>query len=510
MLETYLTTDLLRRIESRDGTQRWEHISVPLASRLIATDQTVRFKLTIRGGTRSLHRSPTIELRNQQPQVIIPEFPDEVAARIVQVEKDNRVSEITAEAVASICRLPMLTTLILKYITLSPEHFSSIAKAPHLVELNLQGGEGKICDSDVSALRRLKALNLSQTSFNDACLEALSGSELEELDVSFTKVTDSGMRHLRRLPNLKHLSVGGLEIHDLPLSTVPGIERVSVKSTGIQYLDFSANASLKAVTTWASPIANNWLSTLNRSCVEEIDFDQLPVGCDAALMRMSALKHLSIQANVPLEDRTVHHLSNLPQLSHVYLLNCPYANAIINTGSSFSLLESFAARNSYVSSETAHWLLHNAPLREFEVEGSHIDNRVFQLGPQTRMDFLWLHDTAVSRIGSRNAELLLDVESLDLSYTNISDSDCQELADFIEVRYLGLSDTDIGTSGLAAINRLRNLNFLKLSGTKVTDESLLGLYGMENLRRLIIVDCAVTSKAVYRLQMQLPGCDIEF
>jgi hypothetical protein len=48
--------------------------------------------------------------------------------------------------------------------------------------------------------------------FNDGSINALAGSDLEQLDVRYTAITDAGLDALKAFPKLKRLNVGGTAV----------------------------------------------------------------------------------------------------------------------------------------------------------------------------------------------------------------------------------------------------------------------------------------------------------
>jgi hypothetical protein len=87
---------------------------------------------------------------------------------------------------------------------------------------------------------------------------------------------------------------------------------------------------------------------------------------------------------------------------------------------------------------------------------------------------------------------LRELETLDLSRSNVTDVDLQRLGGLPKLRELKLWDTRLDGSGLAHLGALGRLERLELGDTKVTDDALQHLAKLQNLRYLVLIRTRVT------------------
>ena len=81
----------------------------------------------------------------------------------------------------------------------------------------------------VEALTDIKELDLASTQVTNAGLKHLKGlGKLERLYLDHTEVTDGGLEQLNGLANLEHLSLTGLEVTDVGLKHLEGMTLVSL------------------------------------------------------------------------------------------------------------------------------------------------------------------------------------------------------------------------------------------------------------------------------------------
>lgn len=127
-----------------------------------------------------------------------------------------------------------------------------------------------------------------------------------------------------------------------------------------------------------------------------------------------------------------------------------------------------------------------------------------------------------------------DVDSLELTQTQVTDEQLRHVAHLSALPRLSLSDTDVTDRGLVHLRplaslqwlalwwcrgitdagvphllALRGLEFLSLGRTGITDAGVLQLAELPALRTLTLEDSRVTREAVAELQRQRPGLRIE-
>ncbi len=81
---------------------------------------------------------------------------------------------------------------------------------------------------------------------------------------------------------------------------------------------------------------------------------------------------------------------------------------------------------------------------------------------------------------------LTDLETLNLSYTYITDAGLSQLVGLRKLTELRLQGTDVGDSGMEHVGKLTQLRVLHLNYTQVTDAGLVHLRHLKNLEQLLI------------------------
>ena len=87
---------------------------------------------------------------------------------------------------------------------------------------------------------------------------------------------------------------------------------------------------------------------------------------------------------------------------------------------------------------------------------------------------------------------LKNLQSLNLSYTNMTDEGISNLVEFPLLQSLDFNYTNISDKGLKVLENLSHLCTLHLKATQVTDVGLKSLIGLDQLRVLILARTNVT------------------
>ncbi len=167
--------------------------------------------------------------------------------------------KVTSNGIKGLSRLPKLVDL--SYSPKNKDCVQALSDLKNLRRLNLFQGDvtdadmmflsglplEKLCLSYTSVsddglkqvvpLSRLDALHLEKTSVSDAGMKQLATMQsLRTLDVSQTKMTKSGLKELARLKKLQVLSLEGLGIGDAEvelLSAFKGLEKLSLHNNPV-------------------------------------------------------------------------------------------------------------------------------------------------------------------------------------------------------------------------------------------------------------------------------------
>ncbi len=101
-----------------------------------------------------------------------------------------------------------------------------------------------------------------------------------------------------------------------------------------------------------------------------------------------------------------------------------------------------------------------------------------------------------------------EVEKIDLTETEITDADLENLAVMPELAALTLHGTDITNEGLNHLTALKNLKDLDLSNTNINDAGLKILSQIQTLEKLHLHTTAVTNKGLEEFAAAVPGCQL--
>jgi len=100
------------------------------------------------------------------------------------------------------------------------------------------------------------------------------------------------------------------------------------------------------------------------------------------------------------------------------------------------------------------------------------------------------------------------IRDLDASFSNISDKQVSQLANFPNLLKLFLQETAITDAGVSNLKKLQQLETLNLYGTDITGESLPTLAEMPALRQLYLWQTEVPSELISKIQMDYPELNI--
>jgi hypothetical protein len=91
------------------------------------------------------------------------------------------------------------------------------------------------------------------------------------------------------------------------------------------------------------------------------------------------------------------------------------------------------------------------------------------------------------------------VEIIDLSFKEVTDVEMAQLKTFTRLEELYLIETAITDAGLAGVHGLANLRTLDIGRTRVTDKGLVHLHGLMNLKTLGLSSTRITDAGIRHL-----------
>jgi hypothetical protein len=186
-------------------------------------------------------------------------------------------------------------------------------------------------------------------------------------------------------------------------------------------------------------------------------------GIDAALARLSQLKHLQALSvsHRPFTDAGLAHIKGLTQLKMLLLSNTKTTDAGV----------------------------------------AHLKGLI-------QLQYLELDDTVITDAGLAHLRGMAQLECLRLENTLVTDAGLPHLKEMVQLRALDLAGTDLTDAGLVCLEGLTKLEWLQLNRTKVTDAGLAHLQGLARLKELWLGPL-VSEAGVRQIRQALPDCRIK-
>ncbi len=319
--------------------------------------------------------------------------------------------------------------------TAGDDFLIAYGKFTEVTELSLAGTQ--ITDTAISKLKQfanLNQLNLSGTKVTDACLDDLCQlSRLHELNVAGTSITRHGrQRLLSELKELVSLDVSDLQIHDDELNELPYWKLWRLGLTNNPITDEGLNRML----TVASP--NRGLLDLAGT---QITGGSLP-NCE--------IERLALGGPQVTDASISSHLRRPIPAGSLILRNTSITDAILPELLSVRFTYGLEIGDCQISEVGFAQAASKSNLKELSCLG--LTGKQFD--------------------GSCFALVQPNLIMLNMKGSGVNDGTLRHVAKLESLVALSLSDTDITDAGLAHLNQLSHLNYLDLANTRVTAEGL--------------------------------------
>lgn len=301
-------------------------------------------------------------------------------------------------------------------------------------------------------------IDLTSTWVTDDDLAKIAKLEqLQKLNLSYTKISDLGLEHLRPLRNVTYLncyyceyiSDGGIAF----LKQWENLEYLNVRGTEVTSRVFEHLANMKK------------LKTLDVGCsrVNDDGFD--------ALASLERLEELHIGGD-KMTGRALPLLRLLPSLKRLDV-------------------------NGSQRTDSGRWGL---MLTDVNVES---------VGALTQLTALNMGGALVTDAGMKALEPLVHLETLDLSKMDITAAGLEPLTKLPKLRRVSLwRSVRVDDKAAEYLTRMKTLEVLDLSDTSVTDKLLDQLVGMKPLKTLVVAGAKVTPAGVERFRKARPDCRV--
>lgn len=340
-------------------------------------------------------------------------------------------TEITGATLRELSSLPELESLDLESVSLSNEGLKAIGALTQLKSLILNHPYNKqlTCDAVTAPLcnfKNLKALDLSYCQVSNAGLKNLQSlSDLQDLDIRGTFVTDYGMKSVALLKSLKKLNVSSLQRQPgEPKNNQP------VGITDVGLTDLQPLKRLQELSACDSLVTDAGLSTIaDFSAMKVLDLSGTSVS-DAGLAKLKNLRNLE---RLKLKDTQV-------------------------TGSSFKDLAALTS------------------LKDLDLSETKVQDRYLADLKLPKLERLDLTRTQVTGKSFKDMAALTSLKDLDLYGAKVEDRYLSDLQYLPALEKLSLGDNRGLTDGSPAhLRNCRKLRELHLSTTFVSKDAALEL-----------------------------------
>ena len=365
-----------------------------------------------------------------------------------------------------------------------------------LQDLYLWGTE--ITDAGLGHLKGLsglRSLQLSRTQITDAGLSHLKGlTRLQELNLMYTRITDAGLAHLEGLPGLGTLYLSNTQVTDTGLAHLEGLPGLRTLYLSDTQVTDAGLVHIKRLNTLEGLYLRNTKIT------------------DAGLQRLKDLAHLKELdlSETQVTDAGMEPPMAVTKLQQLWLMGTSITDAGVRHLRGLTTLQGLDLGATKITDAGLEHLKGLTGLRRLDLYMTQVtDAGVEHLKNLTRCQQLDLSGTQVTDMGLAHLKGLTGLQNLGLTNTKITDAGLTQLKGLTELRRLQLSATKTGDPGLEHLKGLANLQWLQLDQTQVTDAGLTHLKGLSGLRRLdLSYVIEVTDAGIEQLEQNLPNLTI--
>jgi hypothetical protein len=393
---------------------------------------------------------------------------------------------------------------------------------PSLTSLNLLG-LSRLTDTSMRAvgtLTNLKSINFTDTSISDDGLEQLSG--LYKLEKIFLSSSQTSLRPLSTLSNLRSIVTIYHRITDNSLrhlSLLTKLETLSCRSAvQIKGYFLPSLSSLTNLTFLAlgPNIESQYLSLLAQFTklisldIHDVYLTQKEV---QSLTTLTRLRYLNISGNrLGFDDSVLFSLfSAFPKLEAVDLglTQCRTKTTLVSM-QRLTKLRHLDLENTQITDDHMFIFLFLTNLEELTLGKNKITNKTLVnfLLHLSKLNHLNLSDTEIDENGIASylsPFFFPNLQSLDLSGIKLSDKCLVTLARLSTLTALTISGTDkVTNQGLQFVSKLSKLQSLTLTDCKnVSDNGLCYLSSLIHLRTLFLSLCQIGSSSLFHLSCSL-------
>jgi internalin A len=309
-----------------------------------------------------------------------------------------------------------------------------------------------------NAAGQVVEVDLTSTWITDDDLAKIATlSQLSRLNLSYTKISDLGLEHLRPLRNVTYLNC--------------------------YYCEYISDGGIAFLKQWANLEYLNLRGTEVTSRVFE------------HISQMKKLKTLDVGFS-RVNDDGFDALASLEKLEELHI------GGDKMTGLALPLLRMLPALkrldvNGSQRTDSGRWGL---MLTDVNIES---------LSALTQLEALNMGGAMVTDAGMKALAPLVNLQILDLSRMDITAQGLEPLTKLPKLRRVNLwQSARVDDKAAQYLLRMKNIETLDLSDTSVTDALLDQLQGMKQLKSLFLAGAKVTAESVERFRKARPGCRV--
>jgi Leucine-rich repeat (LRR) protein len=314
------------------------------------------------------------------------------------------------------------------------------------------------------------------------------------LDLPDTRVSDTGLTHLKALTKLTTLHLNNTQVSDAGLAHLEGLTNLTnlhLDSTQVSNAGLAHLESLHNLTTLG--LRNTQVS-------------------DAGLAHLKGLTNLTglNLSNTQVSDAGLAHLKGLTKLTSLHLDNTQVSDGGLAHLKGLHNLATLSLFHSQVSDAGLAYLKDLSNLTSLYLNTTQVsDAGLAHLKELTNLRYLGLNGTQVSDTGLAHLEGLTGLTGLGLGDTRVSDAGLASLKGLRNLGQLQLQGTQVGNLGLRHLKGLTKLGNLSLSGTRISDDAI-GDFLALPLGDLNLAKARVSAKGFAQLKAALPRVRIDW
>lgn len=339
----------------------------------------------------------------------------------------------------------------------------------------------------LSALRMLKVVNLGWCNSVDDSDAAVLASfpDLQVLNLSRTRVTNAGVSGLSGLTKLHTLALAGCRVTDAGLASLAGLHALT--ELDLSYCGNVTDTVMKH------------LRHLPELKVLNLAYTAFGDGHASMFSELRNLEELSLDS-CAISDACLEHLAEIKSIRTLDLADTAVGNEGLEHVGRMWRLESLNLSFTSVADAGLQAIAGLPKLQVLNIDSRLITDRALAtISTLTGLVELDVFGAKITDAGLQYLKGMKRLESLEVCGGGITDAGVRHLAPLTALTNLNLSQNlRISDAGLTSLSPLTNIQSLNLSGCRLTSAGLVPLRGLPCLQSLALHSCRVSRSAVAR------------